>query len=122
MIHRYEEFNPCERYLFDFDLCTAKKGWAQVDTTNDAPYFGNWANPKLKKTVSYAEGDVVILTCDTEEEFIAEMKRTHSFFKSDGEWLGVDVGLDKDARTPWDNMGLGYLLYPTPCTVINDTK
>ena len=28
-----------DRYYFDFDQCTSSDGWAQVDTTNDAPFI-----------------------------------------------------------------------------------
>ena len=51
-------FDPMtDRYSFDFKLCTPKNGWAQVDTSQDASYFGTWANPFERKTVSYCEGD-----------------------------------------------------------------
>ena len=33
------EFCPGDRYLYDFGLCSYKKGWAQVDTAQDASYF-----------------------------------------------------------------------------------
>ena len=39
------EFCPGDRYVYDFGLCTYEKGWAQVDTAQDASYFGTWANP-----------------------------------------------------------------------------
>ena len=34
-----------ERYHFDFGECSACNGYAQVDTSQDAPYFGIWTNP-----------------------------------------------------------------------------
>ena len=29
-----------DRYRFDFDLCSCARGWAQVDTAQDASWFG----------------------------------------------------------------------------------
>ena len=51
------DFASTDRYIFDFKLCTTGKGWAQVDTEQDASYFGTWANPFELKVVSYTEGD-----------------------------------------------------------------
>ena len=33
------EFAPADRYVYDFGLCSYEKGWAQVDTAQDASYF-----------------------------------------------------------------------------------
>jgi hypothetical protein len=38
-------FQPGDRYRFDFDLCSCARGWAQVDTAQDASRFGTWASP-----------------------------------------------------------------------------
>ena len=47
------------RYVFDFNL---KDGWQQYDTDQDAWYFGIWVNLKTLQTLTYAEGDVVLIT------------------------------------------------------------
>ena len=39
-------FCNSDRYIFDYDMCSFKKGFAQIDTTEDASYFGNWVNFK----------------------------------------------------------------------------
>ena len=64
-----------ERYKYDFGACSPKKGFAQVDTSQDAWYYGNWANPTTLELVSYAEGDVTIKTAETEAEFVEEMRK-----------------------------------------------
>ena len=46
-------FCNSDRYIFDWNYCNFKKGFAQIDTTEDASYFGNWVNFKnleLSKT------------------------------------------------------------------------
>ena len=56
---REEDFmENIERYHFDFGECSHHLGYAQVDTSQDAPYFGIWTNPTTLTTVSYIEGDV----------------------------------------------------------------
>ena len=39
-------FCNTDRYRFDYDICSFKKGFAQIDATEDASYFGNWINFK----------------------------------------------------------------------------
>lgn len=63
-----QSFEPSSRYDFDFDECNYKKGWCQIDTTEDAPYYGNWFNAKELKATHYCEGDVTRVTCETEDE------------------------------------------------------
>ena len=70
-----------DRYAFDFRRCTPAKGWAQLDTEQDAWYFGNWVNPSKMETMSYAEGDVTHKICETMEEFAGELVRTLSFYE-----------------------------------------
>ena len=51
--------NPfAERYDFDCGLCSYANGWAQLDTRQDAPYYGNWINPNTFEMLSFCEGDV----------------------------------------------------------------
>lgn len=34
-----------DRYYFDFERCTAEKGWVQFDTKQDFSHFGIWVHP-----------------------------------------------------------------------------
>ena len=63
-----KSFANCDRYVFDFKYCNSKKGFAQLETTEDAHYFGNWVNFKSFEFVSYVEGDIIIKKCDNKEE------------------------------------------------------
>ena len=47
------EFAAADRYTYDFGLCSYENGWAQVDTAQDASYFGTWANPTRLMIFSY---------------------------------------------------------------------
>jgi hypothetical protein len=43
------DFAPADRYLYDFKLLTSGKGWAQLDTRQDASYYGTWINPTKRQ-------------------------------------------------------------------------
>src|SRR5258708_5850743 len=80
------------RYKYDFKICSASKGWAQVDTKQDASYYGTWANPITFEIFNYCEGDTCHTMCDDEADFIVEMNKTVEWNKEAGYWLGVDPG------------------------------
>ena len=99
------------RYVFDFDLCSVSKGWAQVDTAQDAIYFGTWAHPKQFKTVSFAEGDTCIKTADTVEEFKTMIEEMVQFYVEHGSWKGIDPGLKEENIQAWRELGLEEYLH-----------
>ena len=70
------EFCPGDRYIYDFGLCTYEKGWAQVDTAQDASYFGTWANPTRLMIFSYCKGDTTLKEAASPEEFVAELRES----------------------------------------------
>lgn len=84
-------FSPMtDRYAFDFKTCTPANGWAQLDTKQDASYYGNWINPITRKLVSYCEGDVTLKECETDAEFVAELKVWIDWQKERGYFIGID--------------------------------
>jgi len=100
-----------DRYIFDFDLCPSKEGWAQLDTRQDAWYYGNWANPFERKIISYAEGDVTITTCDTDEEFVAEMNNWVRWNKENDYFIGIDPGFNEELKAKFQALGLSELMH-----------
>lgn len=70
--------DDCERsrYAFDYDL---DKGWKQYDTDQDASYFGIWVNIAKRKTLTYAEGDLILVTCESDEHLKSELKAMEEF-------------------------------------------
>ena len=106
-------FDPLtDRYAFDFKLCTVKRGFAQVDTRQDAWYYGTWASPRERKIVSYAEGDITIQTASTDAEFveaIRELKRWNE--EEPGRWRGIDPGFNATLKSEFAQLGLGDLLH-----------
>lgn len=101
-----------DRLDFDSDRCSWQKGWAQVDTGQDAPYFGIWAHPVQLKVMQYIEGDVIETVCDTVEEFVSEIQDIKTFNNENG-WgfKGIDpMGVPAIAEA-FREMGLGDLLH-----------
>ena len=102
-ITKEETFVDADRYQFDFKYCSAKQGWAQLDTAQDAWYLGHWANPAKLQLVSYVEGDVTVTKCSTLVDFKAEIERIATFYADDAfqidpagnaaSWAGL--GLDQ---------------------------
>ncbi len=100
-------FQSADRYLFDFKLCRTCDGWAQLDTTQDAWYFGNWINPFKRQIVTYAEGDVTIRTCDTDDEFRRTVEDIClQYEKYDGQRPGIDPGFNENLKTAFVSLGL----------------
>ena len=110
-IHRTESFhNDIDRYSVEKSLYVFTKSstWAQVDTDQDAWYFGNWANPATLSIVSYAEGDLVVLRCDTAEEFCSELNRMAAWHATQGSFLRIDP--KEKHESLWLELGLGHLM------------
>lgn len=67
LVHRYSLSSS--RYHVDCDL----GDWLQFDTDQDAEYFGFWVNPEALMTLTYCEGDWVLVVCPTKEGYNAEI-------------------------------------------------
>jgi len=101
-----------ERYKYDFGVCSAKNGFAQVDTDQDAWYYGNWANPTTLTIVSYCEGDVTVKTAKTEAEFVEEMHSIQKWHNEEGRrFIGVDTMCNKAITAQFENLGLADMLH-----------
>jgi hypothetical protein len=101
-----------DRYRYDLGKCSIDKGWAQIDTSQDASYFGQWINPIERKIFAYIEGDTVLTQVDSDEELageIAEMKRWNE--QQVHEFLGIDPGFNEPLKTALVSAGLGGYLH-----------
>ena len=104
---RHEERAEGDRYQFDWGLC---RDFAQVNTSEDAAWYGIWACPQRLIVFTFAEGDCVTVECDTATEFCAELERVRCFADRQGRFLGVDPGSDPAKAEQWRTLGLGDLL------------
>jgi hypothetical protein len=106
-----QEFEPADRYVYDFGLLTYAKGWAQIDTRQDASYYGTWTSPTRRELFNYCEGDTTLTRCDTDEEYIAAVRECAEWNKKAGHWLGIDPGFETHPfREQFTALGLADLL------------
>ena len=105
-------FQHTGRYVFDGGRCSTANGYAQVDTRQDASYFGTWASPFERTIVCYAEGDVIVQTADTDAEFVAAVRELARWNDQHG-WgpLKIDALFNTRLTEAFTAMGLGDLLH-----------
>jgi len=102
------------RYIFDFDICSTKKGFAQIDTEQDAWYYGVWVNPFTKTIVNYAEGDLTIQEAESDEEFVGALHHLRDATEAVGwKFYGIDPGADHDnpLAQEFKRLGVAHLLH-----------
>lgn len=80
-----------DRYIVDIAEERCAEGWMQFDTDQDAPYFGQWVNPKTRQTLCYAEGDWSLVTCADDEHYNAEILDACEFYDEGFEFIAIDI-------------------------------
>jgi hypothetical protein len=100
-----------DRYVFDFKLCTATKGWAQLDTSQDASYYGQWVNPLTLEYVSHVEGDQTHIQYDDEAEFIAGISETLRWHAEHGYNPHIDGMCKQEIIEAFERMGFTEFLH-----------
>lgn len=106
------EFCPADRYRYDFGPCSPAHGWAQVDSQQDAPYYGMWANPTAFKVFCYCEGDTTLIECDGPEEFNSYIRETIKWIDEAGYGPGKIDGMCRpDIIAAFHSVGLADLLH-----------
>lgn len=92
-------FAPSSRYQYDFGACTPDRGWAQLDTGQDASYYGTWINPTSRKILVYCEGDVILTSVDTDAELAGEVDSIRRWNLEQGHrFMGIDPGFNDGLR------------------------
>lgn len=105
------EFYPCaDRLRFDAQY-QAADGWAQIDTQQDASYFGQWANPLTWEYASYCEGDFLHQKYETEEEFVAHIRHVQAWHLENETWGGIDGMCRLPIIQAFEALGLNDLLH-----------
>ena len=100
-----------ERYKYDFRLCTPAEGWAQLDTKQDASYFGNWINPLTFTLFSYCEGDTTLTECEDEADFIATVRECVQWHSESDYFLGIDGMCSAPIIEAFTRMNLAEFLH-----------
>lgn len=97
------EFAPASRYLYDFGKCSYANGWFQVDTPQDAEYFGTWIHPEKLLHFNYCEGDTTLVEFESAAEMAKYLEEGRDW--NEGE-LWIDPGLSADGRARLEAAGL----------------
>ena len=101
-----------ERYAFDFGKCSYANGYAQVDTSQDAPYYGIWTNPTELTILSYCEGDVTTETAENVAEYVIAIQKLKAWHEDNGiRFIGIDALADNDLKARFTEIGLADLLH-----------
>ena len=108
-ITRHTDFAPGDRYRYDLRLCN--NGWAQVDTRQDASYYGTWTNPTLRQIFNYCEGDTSLTACDSDAEYVQAIGELVEWSRGAGHWIGIDPGFDVAMRERFTALGLAGFLH-----------
>ncbi len=106
------EFCPADRYVYDFGLCSYENGWAQVDTAQDASYFGIWASPTRLMIFSYCEGDTTLKEAESPEEFATELRGIDAWNRAQEYGPArIDPGFDPAMKAAFVALGLEEMLH-----------
>lgn len=106
------EFAPADRYLYDFKACTTGKGWAQIDTSQDASYYGNWINPTTRELFCYCEGDTILTKCDSDAEMQEQVLKMRTWNEEQGHrFMGIDPGFSAPLKDALISAGLQTYLH-----------
>ena len=101
-----------DRYMFDFSLCKSANGWAQIDTDQDASYYGNWLNPFKLEVMSYAEGDVARFVFDTPQELVEYMAEMDQWNQKYGyKPIKLDPGFNPELKDKLAEVGLADYIH-----------
>ena len=114
-----KSFANCDRFIFDFNYCHFKKGYAQLDTTEDAHYFGNWVNFKSLELITYCEGDITINKCDDVDEFKKQLFKVVTWYKNNNTYKGIDLMDSKEIKEDFKKLNLdnSFYLHKSYCEV-----
>ena len=105
------DFRPLsDRYSFDTGPCSCAKGFAQIDTKQDAPWLGSWVAPSRRTIVSFCEGDVTTTVCETDEEFVGQLREVARWNDEAGYGpMKIDAVSHDELRQAFETLGLADL-------------
>jgi hypothetical protein len=100
-----------DRYKYDFHLCRPADGWAQLDTRQDASYYGNWINPLTLKLFSYCEGDTTLTECADAADFIQTVRVCVAWHKEREYFIGIDAMCSERIVEAFTSLGLAEFFH-----------
>jgi hypothetical protein len=94
----YDEFRPdLNRYFFDNSECNpARTNFCQIDTWQDASYFGIWADPVGLRVVKFIESEVYRHEFDSEAAFREKVQSILEHNRDGGGHASIDPHGNRD--------------------------
>ena len=107
------DFRPLsDRYGFDCGPCSYANGFAQIDTRQDASYYGTWCSPAKRTIVNFCEGDVTTTVCESDEEFLSQIRELAAWNDEGGYGpMKIDAVSHDGLREAFETLGLADLLH-----------
>ena len=107
------DFKPMsDRYSFDCGPCSSANGFAQIDTRQDASYYGTWCSPASLTIVNFCEGDVTTTVCETDAEFAGQLRELARWNAEAGYGpMKIDPGFSDGLRQAFEKLGVTDLLH-----------
>lgn len=99
------------RYQYDWGMCSYDKGFAQIDTDQDASYYGTWTNPFTRIILNYCEGDVSETYCPTDEIYVAEIRRLQEWCNGRDDTMKIDAMCNESMVKRFTELGLSDVLH-----------
>ena len=101
-----------DRYQYDTHYCKLADGWAQVNTKQDASYYGLWTNPFSLQIMEFVEGDEIFIVYDNKEEYKNGLEELKQWQESLGYNLTIDciVLVDQSISNALKEIGVSDLL------------
>ena len=101
-----------DRYSFDFGPCSSANGFAQIDTRQDANFYGSWCAPTTRTIVNFCEGDVTTTVCETGPEFAEKLRELARWNAERGYGpMKIDPGFGDELRQAFEKLGVADLLH-----------
>ena len=101
------------RYIFDFmkveSPTNQKMPLAQIDTYQDAEYFGVWTNPFKRQIITYAEGDITIQKGESEKEYKRALIDAILFYRDGGKCF-IDPMCNDELKAELERLGMEEFL------------
>lgn len=93
------------------DLTRSEEGWKHYSTYEDAWYFSVRFNPNSLEIMTYAEQDVMLVICESEDQFKCELKAMASFYGTNRQPAAVGYDAQGGRTCFFDTL---YLLQGSP--------
>jgi hypothetical protein len=104
------------RYEIDNGVCNTDNGFCQVDTDQDASYFGIWTSPERRVVCSFMEGDITVNKATTDAEYREVLVNCLTAYKHRNEarpHAMIDLGISRrdEFRDAFVTLGMASYIY-----------